>query len=186
MTCCHTSSNLSTPTIGRRSALRAGRSSSVKPTKAPPSCCSKRTAFTRDARGLAVGPAAVVHLADRYGSSLHAAFRRYAETHHQPVLVIRLHAVRNSDGSYTRHEQPCSPGWSKRFGRPSCPRQLQPAQYPFLAAIDNPVDQVIVHDINGEPVQVSVKAFDNTYSHFLLLWVPAAHKLLRPKAVRLR
>jgi hypothetical protein len=146
----------------------------------------QRTAFTRDARGLAVGPAAVVHLADRYGSSLHAAFRRYAETHHQPVLVIRLHAVRNSDGSYTRYEQPCSPGWSKRFGRPSCPRQLQPAQYPFLAAIDNPVDQVIVHDINGEPVQVSVKAFDNTYSHFLLLWVPAAHKLLRPKAVRLR
>lgn len=145
----------------------------------------QRTGFTRDARGLAIGTAAVVYLAERYGSSLHAAFRRYAENHHQPVLVMRLHPVRNSDGSYTRYEQPCSSAWSQRFGGPRYSRQLQPAQHPFLAAIDNPVDQVIIDDVNGEPVRVSMQAFDNTYSQFLLLWIPAKRKLLRPKAVRL-
>lgn len=145
----------------------------------------QRTGFTCDARGLAVGTAAVVYLAERYGSSLHAAFRRYAENHHQPVLVMRLHPIRNSDGSYTRYEQPCSAAWSRRFGGPRYARQLQPAQHPFLAAIDNPVDQVTIDDVNGEPVRVSVQAFDNTYSQFLLLWIPARRKLLRPKAVRL-
>ncbi|WP_235738052.1 ImmA/IrrE family metallo-endopeptidase [Mycolicibacterium austroafricanum] len=41
----------------------------------------QRHGFTNDARSLEIGVASVTHLAQRYGSSLRAAFRRYAETH---------------------------------------------------------------------------------------------------------
>lgn len=145
----------------------------------------QRESFSLDGRGLAVGAPAIAYLAERYGSSLHAAFRRYAETHQQPVLVLRLHSTSNSDGSYTRHEQPCSPSWIARFGVPCFPRRLQPAQQPFLSALDHEVDQVLINDLAGTPVRVSVEAFDNTYSQFLLLWVPPhKRRLLRPRPVR--
>lgn len=143
----------------------------------------QRDHFTRDATGLQAGTAAVVHLAERYGASLHASFRRYAETNQLPVLVIRLAATRNSDGSYLRHEQPCSPAWMRRFGRPSYPRTMTPERHPFLAALDHPVGETFITDRQGARTAVRVEAFDNTYSQFVLLWVPGRRGLLRPRKV---
>ncbi|MFC7571459.1 ImmA/IrrE family metallo-endopeptidase [Klenkia terrae] len=50
----------------------------------------QRAAFAAEARSLSLSVASVQVLAARYGSSIHAAFRRYAETHDRAVLVLRL------------------------------------------------------------------------------------------------
>jgi IrrE N-terminal-like domain len=145
----------------------------------------QRAGFTNDAKSLAIGTAAVVHLANRYGSSLHAAFRRYAETHHEAVQLLRLAARPNSDGSYQRYEQPCSPKWSQRFGTPLYPRQLNPMDYPFLAVIDHALGEAPLLDRDGLRVNVQVEGLNTGYAQFVLMWLKPGRRLLRPIGVRL-
>jgi hypothetical protein len=145
----------------------------------------QRDGFTNDGKSLAIGTAAVVHLATRYGSSLHAAFRRYAETHHEAVQVIRLSPSPSGDGSYTRYEQPQSAAWSHRLGTSLYPRHLHPSKHPFLAAIDHGLDEVPLSDRGGLSVNVCVESLNTGYALFVLLWVEPGRRLLRPIAVRL-
>lgn len=145
----------------------------------------QRDRFTYDARGSEVGVAAVAHLSTRYGASLHATFRRYAETHRFPVLVIRLAAQQNSDGSYNRFEQPCSAAWLDRFGPPTYPRQLTPVHHNFLAAIEHALDEIQIVDLTGSNTVVSVEAIQTPYATFVMLWVPGRRALVRPRKVRI-
>lgn len=146
----------------------------------------QRDGFANDAKGLAIGTASVVLLANRYGSSLHAAFRRYAETHHEAVQVIRLSPHSNSDGSYTRYEQPRSAKWSRRFGPATLyPRRLHPVDHPFLAAIDHALNEAPLLDQGGLRVNVQVETLNTGYALFVLLWVKPGRRLLRPIEVRL-
>jgi hypothetical protein len=145
----------------------------------------QRGGFANDAKSLAIGTAAVVHLANRYGSSLHAAFRRYAETHHEAVQVIRLSPGPNKDGSHTRYEQPRSAKWSQRFGTSLYPRHLHPADHPFLAVIDHALDEAPLLDRDGLRVNVQVEALNTGYAQFVLLWLKPSRRLLRPIGVRL-
>jgi hypothetical protein len=144
----------------------------------------QRDRFTDDARGLEVGVAAVAHLAARYGASLHATFRRYAETHRLPVMVIRLSAEESSDGSYNRYEQPCSAAWVSHFGQPAYPRQLTPARHDFLAAIEHSLDEVQIRDLTGCNEVVSVEALQTPYATFLILWVPGRRAVVPRRRVR--
>lgn len=145
----------------------------------------QRGGFANDAKSLAIGTAAVVHLANRYGSSLHAAFRRYAETHHEAVQVVRLSPSPNSDGSYTRYEQSRSAKWSQRFGTSLYPWHLNPADHPFLAVIDHALDEVPLLDRDGLRVNVQVEALNTGYAQFVLLWLKPGRRLLRPIGVKL-
>lgn len=146
----------------------------------------QRHGFTHDARSLDVGVASVAHLAQRYGSSLQAAFRRYAETHQDAVQVLCLSKVPNSDGSYDRRETPRSPKWVERFGNARYPRRLHPQAYPFLAAIDHGLEEVSMLDRAGSRVNVRVETLNTGYAEIMMLWVKPRHRrLLRPVRVRL-
>jgi hypothetical protein len=146
----------------------------------------QRGGLAHDAKSLAIGTAAVVHLAQRYGSSLHAAFRRFAETHHEAVQVIRLSPCPNSDGSYTRYEQVRSAKWSQRFGTSALfPRRLHPTDHPFLAAIDHALDEAPLLDRDGLRVDVQIETLNTGYALFVLLWTKPGRRLLRPIGVRL-
>lgn len=138
----------------------------------------QRTTFAEDGRSLEVGTAAAIYLAQRYGSSLHASFRRYAETHKRPVLVIRLGPTSNSDGSVDRFETPCSTAWLERFGPPQFSRRLRPGRDPIMSVVDSLDDTMVLSDRAGHPVTLHADVFDNSYSRFLMLWVPRK-KLLR-------
>jgi hypothetical protein len=128
----------------------------------------------------------VAHLAQRYGSSLQAAFRRYAETHQDAVQVLCLGRKPNSDGSYDRRETPRSPKWTERFGDSRYPRRLHPAAHPFLAAIHHGLDEVPMLDRAGARVNVRVQTLNTGYAEIVMLWVKAEHRrLLRPIRVRL-
>ena len=146
----------------------------------------QRHGFTHDARSLDVGIASVAHLAQRYGSSLQAAFRRYAETHQDAVQVLCLGPAPHSDGSYDRRETPCSPKWTERFGDIRYPRRLHPTDYPFLAAIDHGLDEVPVLDQSGARVTVRVETMNTGYAEIMMLWVKTEHRrFLRPIRTRL-
>lgn len=145
----------------------------------------QRARFAEDARGLELGVAAVASLALRYGASVHATFRRFAETSRMPVLVLRLSNQQNSDGSYMRFEQPCSDEWLRRFGPPRYPRRLLPARHSFLGAINHPIEEARVTDLTGGEARVSVEALQTPYATFVMLWVPTRRVLARPRQVRI-
>lgn len=141
----------------------------------------QRTRFTQEAADTEVSTAAIWALAQRYGSSFHAAVRRYAETHPGAVAAIVLD--RTPHGGYpptwTRHEYMASTAWIARFGPARWPRMMNAHTYPFLSALVVPgLDQVSFTDINGASVTVRVDAYQTPYRSFVLLWIPQRRRLL--------
>lgn len=148
----------------------------------------QRERFSRDAADLQVSVAAIWDLANRYGSSFHAAVRRYAETHPGVAAAVVLERTPRSMAppTWRREEVASTPNWRARFGAPSWPRLMAASDYPFLAALDHPeLDEISLPDIDGELLQVKVEAFQTPYKSFVLLWVSESRRLFKPRRVRL-
>lgn len=148
----------------------------------------QRDRFARDAKDLEVSIGAVWELADRYGSSFHAALRRYAETHPGAVagIVLGRTPFRSDPPTWRREEVMATPAWAARIGLPEWPRNMDTGTYPFLAALDfKGFDQWTMIDLSGTPVGIRVEAFQTPYKSFLLLWVPRGPRLLPPRKIRL-
>jgi hypothetical protein len=148
----------------------------------------QRDRFARDANDLEVSIAAVWELADRYGSSFHAALRRYAEAHPRAVAAIVLERTphRSHPPTWRREEVMATPAWTARIGSPTWPRNMASDAYPFLAALDlQGFDQWTLLDLAGSPVSIRVEAFQTPYNSFLLLWIPPGRRLLPPRKVRM-
>jgi hypothetical protein len=142
----------------------------------------QRQQFAKDAADLHVSVDAIWQLAARYGSSFHAAIRRYAETHSGAVAAVVLEPTPSSEcpPRWRREEAIASPGWTSRFGRPAWPRLLDARAYPFVAALDFPeLPGVEMRDLSGAMVAVCVDVCTTPYHSFLLLWVPSRRQLLR-------
>ena len=151
----------------------------------------QRDLFARDAADLQISVAAIWELAARYGSSFHAAARRYAETHPAAVAAIVLEPTPSQQDPpmWRREEVMATPAWVSRFGPPAWPRRVSAFTYPFVAALDvHQLSSMRMRDLTGTPVEVSVDTCRTPYHSFLLLWVPPRHRLPRltqPRAVRL-
>lgn len=144
----------------------------------------QRDRFSRDAADLEISAASIVHLASRYGSSVHAAFRRYAETHPGAVAAIVLDPT--PDGvppMWKRHECMATTAWVARFGAPSWPRAMSEVGYPFLTAIKVPLGEVGLADTRGILTDVRVEAYQTPYRTFVLLWLPQTRRLLPRRLV---
>jgi hypothetical protein len=138
--------------------------------------------FARDAADLQVSVAAIWHLAGRYGSSFHAAVRRYAETHPGAIAAIVLEPTPSGQDTpaWRREEVVTTPAWAARFGLPPWPRRLDARTYPFIAALDFPgLSSITMQDLNSAPVEVNVDTCRTPYHSFLLLWIPERRRLLR-------
>lgn len=151
----------------------------------------QRNRFTRDAADLQISVAAIWQLASKYGSSFHAAIRRYAETHPSAVAAIVLGPapIQQHPPRWRREEVMASPAWIRRFGKPTWPRLMDTHASPFVAAVDFPgLSDVKMRDLTGAMIEISVDACKTPYHSFLLLWVPPPRRLLRlthPRAVRI-
>ncbi|MFN8191851.1 MAG: ImmA/IrrE family metallo-endopeptidase [Nocardioidaceae bacterium] len=146
----------------------------------------QRTWFEKDADDLEVSMAAIQYLANRYGSSFHSAFRRYAETVSFPVAAIVLgrNPLRLTPKTWKREEVMATPSWQRRFGRPTWPRAIEATSHPFVAALDYPaLDEFGLVDLNAATANVRVETHLNGYKRFLLLWVPK-RKLLAARKLR--
>ncbi len=149
----------------------------------------QRGGFTADAADLETSIAAVRALADQYGSSIHSAFRRYTETHPGAVagIVLSTTPYRRNPTAWQRDEFMATPAWTRRYGQPTWPRNMDEITYPFLSALLLPeLTTVTLPDLAGDTTQIRIEAFHSPYKNFMLLWLPPpTRQLLRPRAVRL-
>jgi hypothetical protein len=152
----------------------------------------QRDRFQKMAAEYSVGIAAVEELAAKFGSSRHAAFRRYVETHKRPIagVVLGPGPTSREPLTFRRREAVCSKAWRERFEDPGCwPRHLQVKPYGFLEearrcdALGPPDGEWTWVDRNLEPVKLRVEAFSNSYRTFVLIWVPARELFKRRRVL---
>jgi hypothetical protein len=143
----------------------------------------QRNFFGQMAADYEIGCAAVIELADGIGSSMHAAFRRYVESHRSSLagLVLDPSPCAVEPLSYRRRECFHSVAYTRRFGEPRClwPATLRNDAYAFIGEVPcatsnmfPPRTEVALPDLNGEPTPLEVEVFGNSYSVFVLLWLP--------------
>ncbi len=141
----------------------------------------QRTRFTQDATDAEISIAAIWDLTHRYGSSFHAAVRRYAETHPGAVAAIVLERTPRSTDPHiwARQEVMTTSAWAERFGPALWPRMMNAIRYPFLAALAVPaLEQASLADIGGAIVTVRVETYQTPYNSFVLLWIPQRRRLI--------
>jgi IrrE N-terminal-like domain len=152
----------------------------------------QRQRFTEMASDYAVSCAAVVELADRFGSSRHAAFRRYVETHRGPVagVVLGRGPCGRDPLAFRRREAICSNTWRERFEDPAIwPRVLQAEPFSFLeqahacAAVGRPAGEWQYPDRRNEITTLNVEAMSNSYRTFVLVWLPRRELFKRRRVI---
>ena len=152
----------------------------------------QRDRFRRMAAEYATGFEPVVELAEMFGSSIHAAFRRYVETHRGAVcgIVVECNAASRDPLVYRRREAMSSATWEERFGSPQgWPHLLDARRYEFLqlaarARIISPLaTEWQLADLAGDAVTLRVQLFSNTYKTLILISVRQRQALKRRRVI---
>jgi Zn-dependent peptidase ImmA (M78 family) len=138
-----------------------------------------------------VGLEAIIELADKFGSSYHASFRRFIETHRGRVagLVLERSPCSASPLAYRRKEGINSSTWTERYDRASeWPKLICAAPYAFVGGIpdltDLPVRSALPYpNINSEPTTLQVELWSNSYRVFVLLWVSQRERFKRKRII---
>lgn len=146
----------------------------------------QRKHFMHDANDHEIGMATVWLLAERYGSSFHAALRRYAECHDAAVAAIVFNPtpVALTPKTWKREEAMATRAWQDRFGSMKWPFRMDTVTHPFVAALDFPLSEIAMVDLTGDKVTVRIETQSNGYKRFALVWIQPQRKLLRPVKVR--
>jgi hypothetical protein len=142
----------------------------------------QRTLMRDMAAEYEIGIPAILDLAGQIGSSGHAAFRRFVETHRRAVagIVLDVSPRSRSPLEYQRREAIASPTWEERFGPVTTwPPILRPVPYTFVSRCPDAVtmrsvvrDTFQFPDLRNEQVDLNVELYTNSYKLFALLWVP--------------
>ena len=152
----------------------------------------QREQFAEIGSDYAVGCGSVTELADRFGSSIHAAFRRYVETHQGAVagVVLATGPCERDPLAFSRREAICSNPWRERFEDPaSWPPVLRVEPFGFVeqaracADFGPPQGEWRYPDRRGEIVCLKVEAMSNTYCTFVLIWMPRRERFKRRRLV---
>jgi Zn-dependent peptidase ImmA (M78 family) len=151
----------------------------------------QRDLFAVMAADYKIGFAGVLELADKFGASYHASFRRYVEAHRAPMagFVLEPSPCTTDPLAYRRKEAVTSKSWTKRFGHASAfPRVIADPPYGFVKGIRTlgtiPSPAVLAYpDINNETADLQVELWSNSYRVFVLMWVPQRERLRRRRVV---
>jgi hypothetical protein len=126
-----------------------------------------------------------VALAELFGASIHATFRRWIEDHQSPVcgLVLDPAPLSHHPLTFRRFEVVESSAWKGRYGSGRFPARLSVTGHAFLAQLGSPwTDQVDTYwgldNNDGEMTTVRVQSFSNTYRTFVLIWPPAKESFI--------
>jgi hypothetical protein len=155
----------------------------------------QRGRFQEMAAGYKVGFGAVLDLAEQFGASYHAAFRRYVETHKHAVAGVVLDRSPCEPGSaaYRRNEALNSAKWMEKY-EPACgwPKELRAVPYSFISNIPLLAVHETYHstfgyvDRNNEQTELQVEMWSNTYNVFVLIWADHREFLKRRRLVAVR
>jgi hypothetical protein len=154
----------------------------------------QRERFQEMAAEYKVGFGAVFALAEQFGASYHAAFRRYVETHKQTLAGVVLEPSPCAPGAaaYRRKEAMNSTKWAAKY-EPVCswPKELRAVPYSFVSGIpflgDDPRSCNLGDVVrNNEPTEQQVEMWSNTYRVFVLIWADHREYLKRQRLVAVR
>lgn len=141
--------------------------------------------FAQVARDYPTDITTPVALAEMFGASIHATFRRWIEEHAGSVcgVVLDPEPVSTSPLTFRRFEVVQSAEWQRRYGSRRIPARLTTSTHPFIAALGSPwpgeVDSSwALADLAGESTRLRVQTFNNTYRTFVLLWSPGKESFI--------
>jgi hypothetical protein len=152
----------------------------------------QRERFAQMATEYEVGCAAVLDLANLFGSSRHAAFRRYVEAHRGVVagVVLDNRPCEREPLAFRRREAMCSKAWRERFEDPTIwPRVLRTDPFSFVEqaraciALGPPKGEWKYPDRNNEVTTLKVEAMSNSYRTFVLVWLPRRELFKRRRVI---
>ena len=151
----------------------------------------QRELFTRMADEYEVGLAAVTELADRFGASIQASLRRYAEFHRLAVaaIVLDVSPCGSEPEAYRRYEAICSPGWEQTFERPDLwPHTLDQKVFPWVAGARRAALASVEWegrwpDRNNTLVPIQAEIMSTSYRLLVLLWQPRRQMLKRRRTL---
>jgi len=152
----------------------------------------QRDRFAEMAADYAIGCAAIIELAELLGASRHASFRRYVETHSQPVAGVILGArpFEREPLAFQRNEAICSQAWLDQFEDPATwPPILRAQPFSFVeqaracTGFGPPDGNWAYLDLNNESVNLKVEAMSNSYKTFVLAWQPRREILKRRRTI---
>ena len=141
----------------------------------------QRDIFSKISGDYEIGFASIIELSDKFGSSIHAAFRRFVETHSSVLagVVLKPFGAAEEAESARRNESISSLAWLEQFSDPrDWPKTLQIEDFEFLShavAAKLNKGQSVYGDLdwqdkNGDFQVLNVEAFFNGYNIFVLLW----------------
>lgn len=126
-----------------------------------------------------------VALAQLFGASIHATFRRWIEDHSGLVCGIVLDATPASTSplAYGRYEIVESASWTRRYGPNRFPKRLTSTTHPFISQLNAPqLDHIDAYwgidDRDCEMTTVRVQSFCNSYRTFVLFWLPVRESFI--------
>lgn len=152
----------------------------------------QRERFAETAADYAIGCATVIELVKLFGGSRHATFRRYVESHPGTVagVVLAPRPCGREPLAFQRREAMCSSAWRDKFDDPArWPGVLRVEPYAFVeqaracVAIEPPTGEWTYVDRNHETTTLKAEAMSNSYSTFVLVWLPRREVFKRRRAV---
>ena len=132
--------------------------------------------LTRMALDYRIAISTPVALAECFGASIHATFRRWTESIDGVAcgLVLDTRLVK---GRRRRYEQVLTPRWQQQFGSDGFPKEIDAQAFPFAGQA--PLEGTLpIIDVNGTPVELRYEALQTPYRRFALLWLPQRESLV--------
>jgi hypothetical protein len=142
----------------------------------------QREVFTRVSNDYQIGIASIIELSQKFGSSIHAAFRRYVEVNRNSVagLILETSPAQLTPLTYQRKEVVHSNKFNSQIASKAYwPRMLKMPYFAFLPLVRTASTKIVEIDIdlpaiNGCAGRSRMKAevFSNSFNVFVLVWVP--------------
>jgi hypothetical protein len=129
--------------------------------------------FEREAQEYQASIASAVYLADRYGASRHATFRRFVERNRVPcVLLVLTRTARENLGGrlsfYVVYSVSSKP-FTNQFGAPLDLTFINPNDEIGEILNDAGQAEIVLSDLNGFARTCNVECFSNSYHEFVLV-----------------
>lgn len=132
--------------------------------------------LTRIALDYPIAMSTPLLLAQCFGASIHATFRRWVESIDGVACGLVLD-TRLVNGHRRRYEQALTPRWQQQFGSSGFPKEMGTKTFSFAKETCREGTLPLI-DVNGRLVELQYEALQTPYRRFALLWLPRRESLV--------
>ena len=132
--------------------------------------------LTRIALDYPISMSTPLMLAECFGASIHATFRRWVESIDGVACGLVLD-TKLLNGHRSRYEQVLTPRWRQQFGPRRFPKEMDAKTFPFARETRREGTLPLI-DVNGTLVELQYEALQTPYRRFALLWLPQKENLV--------